>query len=516
MPTKTVAVGSSVGLHARPAQIISEAVGELDAEVMLGVPGDEPVDASSSLLIMTLGAAAATWSRSPATTRPPSTRSPPWSRRTSTPERVRVSGSRSRQLPGESPSRRQFLHTGNGHPAAPPGAGPHGRRASPGSGRCDQCRGPERGPPEASAALSQAAAASGRNATRSSSCQYVAASRVLARARPPLVDVRRWRNGDAAAVDAVQAGEVRRRSARRRGRPDRSTVSTQSTTPVTPGRPCQQHVGRVEVAVQERRSSYGGAGSAEPANASPVEPVDHGTRAAPVPLGLEGPATRSAAADWPRRPVRDARGSRSSTCRPAAVEVPVASTRSSAPRQPGHQQARGRRSVRSPADVEPRACGGAGTRSRARSRCTLALAGEQRLGVPAPGVVDELAGAPPRRPSSTPEQQHPVRPRPPHETGPRRDDARARGTSSDPATQRRREPRSCCAGRGRRRARRRPARARASRCRRTARGRSRRSRSTPSGRARRTPRGTSRPAPAPGDGLNVRLSVCQAPSRCRS
>ena len=56
MPTKTVNVGSAVGLHARPAAIISEAAGELDAEVTIGVPGGEPVDASSALLIMTLGA----------------------------------------------------------------------------------------------------------------------------------------------------------------------------------------------------------------------------------------------------------------------------------------------------------------------------------------------------------------------------------------------------------------------------------------------------------------------------
>jgi phosphocarrier protein HPr len=56
MPTKTVAVGSSVGLHARPAQLIAEAAEELDSEVLIGIPGDEPVDASSSLLIMTLGA----------------------------------------------------------------------------------------------------------------------------------------------------------------------------------------------------------------------------------------------------------------------------------------------------------------------------------------------------------------------------------------------------------------------------------------------------------------------------
>ncbi|MCW2771959.1 MAG: phosphocarrier, HPr family [Nocardioides sp.] len=56
MPSKTVAVGSSVGLHARPAQLIAEAADELDAEVLIGIPGDEPVDASSSLMIMTLGA----------------------------------------------------------------------------------------------------------------------------------------------------------------------------------------------------------------------------------------------------------------------------------------------------------------------------------------------------------------------------------------------------------------------------------------------------------------------------
>jgi len=56
MPSKSVVVGSAVGLHARPAAIISEAVEELDVEVLIGVPGDEPVDAGSALLIMTLGA----------------------------------------------------------------------------------------------------------------------------------------------------------------------------------------------------------------------------------------------------------------------------------------------------------------------------------------------------------------------------------------------------------------------------------------------------------------------------
>ena len=56
MPTRTVVVGSAVGLHARPATIISDAAAELDTEVLIGLPGDEPVDAGSSLLIMTLGA----------------------------------------------------------------------------------------------------------------------------------------------------------------------------------------------------------------------------------------------------------------------------------------------------------------------------------------------------------------------------------------------------------------------------------------------------------------------------
>ncbi|HET8559993.1 MAG TPA: HPr family phosphocarrier protein [Marmoricola sp.] len=56
MPTRTVTVGSAVGLHARPAAIIAEAAEALAAEVTLAVPGGEPVDAGSSLMIMTLGA----------------------------------------------------------------------------------------------------------------------------------------------------------------------------------------------------------------------------------------------------------------------------------------------------------------------------------------------------------------------------------------------------------------------------------------------------------------------------
>jgi phosphocarrier protein HPr len=56
MHTQTVVVGSAVGLHARPAAIISEAAADLGSDVLIGLPGGEPVDASSSLMIMTLGA----------------------------------------------------------------------------------------------------------------------------------------------------------------------------------------------------------------------------------------------------------------------------------------------------------------------------------------------------------------------------------------------------------------------------------------------------------------------------
>ncbi len=57
MPTTTVVVGSTVGLHARPAAIIAEAAGELDSDVLIGLPGAQGVDAGSALMIMTLGAA---------------------------------------------------------------------------------------------------------------------------------------------------------------------------------------------------------------------------------------------------------------------------------------------------------------------------------------------------------------------------------------------------------------------------------------------------------------------------
>lgn len=56
MPSTTVTVGSAVGLHARPANLIAEAVTELGVPVTIAVEGGEPVDAGSALMIMTLGA----------------------------------------------------------------------------------------------------------------------------------------------------------------------------------------------------------------------------------------------------------------------------------------------------------------------------------------------------------------------------------------------------------------------------------------------------------------------------
>ncbi|MDT5017461.1 MAG: phosphocarrier protein HPr [Mycobacterium sp.] len=56
MPTKTVTVGSAIGLHARPAAIIAEAVVTAGVPVTLALDGGAPVDAGSALMIMTLGA----------------------------------------------------------------------------------------------------------------------------------------------------------------------------------------------------------------------------------------------------------------------------------------------------------------------------------------------------------------------------------------------------------------------------------------------------------------------------
>lgn len=57
MASKTVVVGSAVGLHARPATLVARAAEKYDAEVTIALEGGaEEVDAASALMLMTLGA----------------------------------------------------------------------------------------------------------------------------------------------------------------------------------------------------------------------------------------------------------------------------------------------------------------------------------------------------------------------------------------------------------------------------------------------------------------------------
>ncbi len=56
MASKTVIVGSAVGLHARPAALIANAAAAYDDEITLQMEGGSPVDAASPMMIMTLGA----------------------------------------------------------------------------------------------------------------------------------------------------------------------------------------------------------------------------------------------------------------------------------------------------------------------------------------------------------------------------------------------------------------------------------------------------------------------------
>lgn len=56
MSSRTTTVASSVGLHARPAALFVQAASESGHEVQIARPGDEPVDATSILGVMALGA----------------------------------------------------------------------------------------------------------------------------------------------------------------------------------------------------------------------------------------------------------------------------------------------------------------------------------------------------------------------------------------------------------------------------------------------------------------------------
>ncbi|BAL91331.1 putative phosphocarrier protein HPr [Actinoplanes missouriensis 431] len=56
MPTRTVAVGSASGLHARPAKIFVEAAAAAPVKVTIRVGDKKPVPAKSMLSVLALGA----------------------------------------------------------------------------------------------------------------------------------------------------------------------------------------------------------------------------------------------------------------------------------------------------------------------------------------------------------------------------------------------------------------------------------------------------------------------------
>jgi phosphocarrier protein HPr len=54
VPERTVKVGSSVGLHARPATIFTQAAAKQPVKVTIGKPGGNAVDARSVLFVLGL------------------------------------------------------------------------------------------------------------------------------------------------------------------------------------------------------------------------------------------------------------------------------------------------------------------------------------------------------------------------------------------------------------------------------------------------------------------------------
>ncbi|MBK6870091.1 MAG: HPr family phosphocarrier protein [Kineosporiaceae bacterium] len=56
MARRTVTIASSVGLHARPASLFVQAAAETGLDVEIAKVGEEPVDATSILAVMALGA----------------------------------------------------------------------------------------------------------------------------------------------------------------------------------------------------------------------------------------------------------------------------------------------------------------------------------------------------------------------------------------------------------------------------------------------------------------------------
>ncbi|GLY32266.1 HPr family phosphocarrier protein [Kineosporia sp. NBRC 101731] len=55
MPARQVVIGSSVGLHARPASLFTQAAAQAAVPVTIAREGGDPVDARSILLVLSLG-----------------------------------------------------------------------------------------------------------------------------------------------------------------------------------------------------------------------------------------------------------------------------------------------------------------------------------------------------------------------------------------------------------------------------------------------------------------------------
>ena len=55
MPSQIVAVGSKVGLHARPASLLVKAAAAAGVSVTIGRPADKAVNAASLLSVLALG-----------------------------------------------------------------------------------------------------------------------------------------------------------------------------------------------------------------------------------------------------------------------------------------------------------------------------------------------------------------------------------------------------------------------------------------------------------------------------
>lgn len=56
MPSRTVTIASAVGLHARPAALFVQAATATGLDVEIGRASEDPVDATSILGVMSLGA----------------------------------------------------------------------------------------------------------------------------------------------------------------------------------------------------------------------------------------------------------------------------------------------------------------------------------------------------------------------------------------------------------------------------------------------------------------------------